>query len=119
MSIVANLATFRVLVPDFASLDDPTIQLHLDIATSFVTSCALSADKKATAQMYLAAHMLALARPGLSSAGAVTQETVGAVSRSYANPTAPSMSATELGSTKYGLAYRSVLRSAGLSFVGL
>lgn len=63
------------------------------------------------ARIYLAAHFASIAGLGAAgAAGPVTQESVGGVSRSYAQPFSSMGTPASLDSTAYGKAYRQLVR---------
>lgn len=57
---------------------------------------------------YLAAHLGTIANGGGSGSGAVTSETIGPLSRSYATPSDDG----DLATTKYGRFYMTLMRMA-------
>lgn len=59
---MATVADFRVLLPQFAAVDDATIQAWLDTAAR--TASDEFGDDQDTGQIYLAAHLMSLAGIG-------------------------------------------------------
>ena len=62
-----DLATFRILFPEFASIADPVIELYLDEASEFLSDGAWGRCY-AKAVLNYAAHELALAQARAASA---------------------------------------------------
>lgn len=112
----ATPANLRILAPDFAGLDDPTLQFYLDAAAPFASSNKLGTTIAGTAQMYLAAHTIAMARPGLTTSGQVTEVVAGPVSKRFGSSNVQQMKGTDLNLTRYGTEFRRILRAAGLGF---
>ena len=113
--VVPNVDAFKAQFPDFAHVDDVTVQIALDQAGQFVDA---SWGKSQTAgQMYLAAHFMVLAQaPTDAGVGrVVTSESIGRISISYATKSGagvPSASG-QLGSTTYGLVFNNMLTAQG------
>ena len=103
---MTSLQWFRMLCPEFASVLDATVNQWLALAASDVYAPCLSADDLARAQALYAAHSLKLSQDAASGiTGAVKSEREGDLSRSYGNLSGDS---TLLGSTPYGLQYKSL-----------
>lgn len=115
---VTTAAAFRARFAEFTTLlyPDVTVELALEDAALQINANSWR-SKAGLGQIYLAAHTLALfgppslAVPGIVATGVVTSESVGEVSRSYANPygsMAPG--STDFGLTRYGQLYERLKR---------
>lgn len=103
---MTDLQWFRMLCPEFSGILDATVNQWLALAASDVYAPCLSADDLARAQALYAAHSLKLSQDAANGiAGAVKSEREGDLSRSYGNLYGDS---TLLGSTPYGLQYKSL-----------
>lgn len=102
-----TVTDIRTQLPEFAALATAQIQLAIDKANRRLnrTQWGTKADD---ALVCLVGHLLALScKQGEGPAGAVTSESVGDVSVSYAMPEAFKQSA--LASTSYGRCYLELL----------
>jgi hypothetical protein len=98
-------ATFKEILPEFAEVPSPRVQVFLDMAALSINVSAWG-NKADMGQTYLAAHYLKTAdetAAGDAAAGPVTQEAVGQVSASY--QVGEAFSDSEYGSTAYGRRY--------------
>lgn len=95
---------FLTLFDEFSKVAKPKIQAYLDIATTRVPSTVWGSNT-AYATALLTAHMLtASGRQGLGSGGgAVTDESVGDLSRSFATVFEPGSGDAALMTTRYGI----------------
>jgi hypothetical protein len=115
-SVVPNVAAFKSMFPEFAAVDDTTVQIALDMAAQFVDDSW--GDQQDAGNMWLAAHFMALSQSGSGAAtgvGRVVQsETIGRISVSYASGnTAAATTPGALGSTTYGLIFDNLLTAQG------
>ena len=110
---------FRTRYPEFAALDDATIQRYLDDAARSVDQTWLAGDYQ-NAIMSLAAHYYSTGSAATQGGGSdpasgyITSEHIGQVSISYAVPGGVS-NMTWLTSTPYGQSYARLLK---LNFPG-
>lgn len=117
------LEAFRLVAPEFTAKDDATVTSIFELVASEVSEIAFGKHyPKALA--YMAAHWLAwqaiLANGGSSAgaatAGRITSEREGDLSRSYADnsraPTAAGGFADNLERTAYGLEYKRLVKLA-------
>lgn len=126
MAIVADLATFRVLFPEFASVPDATVTLWLDDTDSTLSDTAWG-DCRDKAILYYVAHIIALSQnaqseattdPGgnvqtASRSGPISSSSAGGLSVSFAsNSSASSGSENDawLQQTNYGQTYATLKR---------
>lgn len=112
MSNLATVSDFRARFEEFDCESDSSIQLALDDASLQLNAQAWR-DKYDLGQLYLAAHTLSLlaSASAESPKGPVVSETVGSVSRTYANLTASNTSfAGDTSTTKYGMLYTRLKR---------
>jgi hypothetical protein len=113
-SVTPNVAAFKTMFPELASVDDTLVQIAIDQASQFVDDTWGKSEADAT--MYLAAHFMALAQATASSGGRlVTSETIGRISVSYASVSAASKTSgvDPLASTGYGLIFSNMLARQG------
>jgi hypothetical protein len=115
-AVVPNVVAFKSAFPEFAAVDDTTVQIALDMAAQFVDDSW--GDQQSAANMWLAAHFMALSQSGSGAAtgvGRVVQsETIGRISVSYASGnTAAATTPGALGSTTYGLVFNTLLTAQG------
>lgn len=104
------LEYFRMFAPEFASVDDATVQMWLDMADTQIAVDCLDDERKAQAQAYYAAHLLWLANTqgsGTGGTGAIRSEREGDLSRSYGGVSGDN---TWLGQSGYGQAYWNLAR---------
>lgn len=127
MAIVADLANFRLLFPEFDPVSDTEVQFYIDLSLEEL-STTYWGDCYDRAALYLAAHQLALSQNRRSNvsidpdgfvetssgAGAITQASAGGLSASYS----PSLSDTSgsdrdswLNKTEYGQNYLALKRT--------
>ncbi len=97
------------LAPEFADTSEATIALYISLAADFFCVERYGARGK-TALTFMALHLLSM-QGQVGSSGAITSESVGSVSTSYA----VSSSDSDLASTPYG---RMFLRLQGNSAIG-
>lgn len=91
---------------EFAAVADATLDIYIARATARV-SADWSDTIRDTAILYLAAHLYALDAQGTGAAsGAVSSESAGSVSRSYA----VSATSTGYGATHWGRVFEQLLR---------
>lgn len=100
---MAAIDKLQLVAPDYADL--PTAQDYIDLAEEQV---GLKVCNRELAVAYLAAHTIAMSERG-SSGGAVTSESEGRLSRSYAQN-----EKSLLSSTGYGQEYLRLIRSCGV-----
>jgi hypothetical protein len=115
-AVVPNVASFKSMFPEFAGVDDTTVQIALDMAAQFVDDGW--GDQENSATMWLAAHFMALSASGSGAATGVgrvvSSETIGRISVSYASGnTAAATTPGALGSTTYGLVFNQKLTAQG------
>lgn len=115
-----NSQYFLTLFREFSKTPAATIEAYLDVATLRVPAAVWGpAAKYATA--LLAAHMLSTQGPqgGGPAGGALTQEQVGDLSRSFQAIGTPGSGDAELSTTRYGLDFialrRETLPTAGVA----
>jgi len=127
MAIIADLATFRVLFPEFDPVDDAEIEVYLDLSNDELSDIywGVCYDR---AVLYLAAHQLALSQNRRSDtttddlgfvetstgAGAITQASAGGISAGYSasiSDTAGNDRDSWLGKTEYGQMYLALKRT--------
>ena len=103
---------FRLLAPEFASVDDATVNSWLTMAGNLIAVGCLDAERAAMAQALYAAHLLSLTtrsgQGGAAALGPVTSEEEGDLQRSYGGLKGGD---TILGSTSYGQQYLDVTRA--------
>jgi hypothetical protein len=100
-----SVAQFKQLFPEFATIADDRIEFVLNCARARV-SASVFGNCYLNALYYLTAHSLAMDLRAGGASGAVTQEKVGDLSRSYAKSDSTSL----LASTSYGAQYLALLR---------
>jgi hypothetical protein len=111
---IPNVSAFKAMFPEFADVDDTTVQIALDMAAQFVDDTWESNEGPAT--MWLAAHFMVLNQSSASTGvGRVVQsETIGRISVSYSTGnTAAATTPGALGSTTYGLIFNNMLTAQG------
>ena len=112
MAVVVADVTNRA--KEFASLTSAEIERASDDAELQINATAWG-TKANLATIYLAAHFLSAWNPDLAiAAGAVSSETVGEVSRTYAVGSAPA--AGDYGSSRWGVEYKRLMRTIPLWF---
>lgn len=125
---VLDIAQFRVIFPEFASVvafPDAVLQAFWDVGVTYLGAydgCLLSGDPRQNALNYMTAHLLKLsvmAQAGQTPA-IVTQATIDKVTVSLAEPPTKSGWAWWLCLTPYGVALWALLsvKSAGGFYVG-
>lgn len=106
------LQYFRLLAPEFVSVNDATVDTWLSMAGSLANTSCLDAERAAMAQALYAAHMLYLterqAAGGSAAQGAIVSEKEGDLQREYAHVRG---SDSWLGQTGYGQQFMEVTRS--------
>lgn len=107
--MAVDLTGFRTRFTEFAStatFPDATVQLALDDAQLQINRCSWG-NKADLGTYYLAAHSLLVNAPTYTNVitGAVTGETVGSVSRTYAGPLGYLQEMGDFAWTKYGILY--------------
>ncbi len=115
-TVIPNVSAFKAMFPEFASVDDTTVQIALDMASQFVDESWGAQQGPAT--MWLAAHFMALSQSGSGAATGVgrvvSSETIGRISVSYASGnTAAATTPGALGSTTFGLIFNNMLTAQG------
>jgi hypothetical protein len=111
-SVVPNVAAFKTMFPEFASMDDTLVQIAIDQSEQFVDESW--GDSQAGAIAYLTAHFLASAQATASTSGRlVTSETIGRISLSYASAAAGGAGIDPLSTTGYGLIFGNMLNAQG------
>lgn len=106
-------ALIKSYFPEFVSLSDAFIQLYIDQAILSV-NVNIWGNKSELGVAYLTAHLLTIiGRGGTGAAGPVTQESVGDLSRSYAQVSIPNVN--EYGLTSYGQEYFRLRKSLPIS----
>jgi uncharacterized protein DUF4054 len=112
-AINPNVVSFKAMFPDFAAVDDTLVQIALDSAGQFVGTNWEESQVPAT--MFLAAHFLSLssAATGDTSGMAITSESLGRISLSYANASASGTATDTLAQTKYGNTFANMLTAQG------
>jgi hypothetical protein len=114
--VIPNVSAFKSMFPEFATVDDTTVQIALDMAGQFVDDSW--GDQEGPGTMWLAAHFMALSASGSGAATGVgrvvSSETIGRISVSYASGnTAAATTPGALGSTTYGLIFNNLLTTQG------
>lgn len=99
------------IAPETASVDAAQRSRVIALAQKHISN-AVFGDLTELAVAYLAAHMLTMSKRG-GAGGAVTSESEGALSRSYAVPT----STASLNATSYGQDYLSIRRAVVLPVI--
>lgn len=93
--MATQLETLRLIAPEFASVDDVTVQAMLDIAPLIIDPLLYSEDVRGLALVYQACILLAQrsasAEGTASIAGDVTMEKEGDLQRSYSAGSSSSM----------------------------
>lgn len=71
MTIVANISTFKILFPEFASVGDDVIQFYIDMYGDINTGLSATywGNTKGEAQLYASAHEIALSQNRQANAG--------------------------------------------------
>lgn len=109
---MTELEYFRLLAPEFSSVDDATVNRWLSVAGNLVNVGCLDAERAAMARALYAAHMLSLStrsgQGGAAALGPVTSEKEGDLQRSYGGLKGGD---TYLGSTSYGQQYLDVTKA--------
>lgn len=116
-AVVPNVSAFKAMFPEFAGVDDTTVQIALDMASQFVDESWDNEQGPAT--MWLAAHFMSLSQSGSGAATGVgrvvSSETIGRISVSYASGnTAAATTSGALGSSTYGLVFNALLTTQGV-----
>lgn len=108
---VPNVISFKTMFPDFADVDDTTVQIALDAASQFVDDSW--GESEPIASMYLAAHFLSMAAITSDASGRlITSESIGRISVSYAAGVGSGGSGT-LAQTNYGTVFNTMLTAQG------
>ncbi len=104
MSTPLTLQAFRTLFPEFKKTPDATIEAYLNIAVGRVPVNIWKANTNYATALLLA-HMLSTqgAQGGGPTGGAVTQEQVGDLSRSFQAVFEPGSGDAVLMTTRYGI----------------
>lgn len=109
---MTELEYFRLLAPEFASVNDVTVNQWLTMAGNLVNAGCLDAERAAMARALYAAHMLSLStrsgQGGAAALGAVTSEKEGDLQRSYGGVKGGD---TYLGQTSYGQQYLDITKA--------
>ncbi len=105
MAITLNKKLFKTLCPEFATTPGSTLTLVSAEAVKEMNEDVWG-DQADKGLVYLTAHMLKMAQRGSGGAGAVTQEKVGDLARSYA---APKEGGNAYEQTVYGREYQRLL----------
>lgn len=112
---MTQLEYFRLLAPEFASVDDSIVQTWLGMAGLLSSTGCLDAERAAMAVALYAAHMLLLSQKGsvASAAGPLISEKEGDLQRTYAAPAQAATAASSdiLSSTNYGRQYIDITRA--------
>lgn len=97
---------FRDLFEEFKRVGNATIEVYIGIASGRTPSSVWGSNTN-YATALLVAHMLSTRGPqgGGPAGGALTQETVGDVSRSFATVFEPGSGDALLATTRYGIDY--------------
>ena len=126
MSIVADLASFRILYPEFNGVSDDTVTAYIEIATDSLDDVNWS-DCYARAVLAVTAHEIALSQNRQANAqtneigqvitsagsGAITSASAGGISASYAQSASVSAgndTDAYYSQTQYGQQYLSLKR---------
>lgn len=113
-AVVPNVDAFKAQFPEFADVNDTTVQIALDQAGQFVDSSW--GGSQTAGQMYLAAHFMVLGQSSTETGvgRVITSESIGRISVSYAvDSQAPSTTSGALASTTYGLIFNNMLTAQG------
>lgn len=109
---MTELQYFRLLAPEFAGVDDTTVNQWLSVAGNLANTGCLDTERAAMARALYAAHMLSLTtrsgQGGAAALGAVTSEKEGDLQRSYGGVKGGD---TYLGQTSYGQQYLDITRA--------
>jgi len=84
--MATQLEAFRIIAPEFASSDDVTVQMFLDIAPLFIEPMQYSEDTRGIALVYQAASMMYAQKQsanGTSNGLDVTMEKEGDLTRQF------------------------------------
>lgn len=90
--MATQLETLRLLAPEFASVDDTTVQAMLDIAPLVINADAYSEEVRGLALVYQACILLwqrQNSATGASSGGTLTREKEGDLERSFSSSKTP------------------------------
>ncbi len=105
-----SVSSFKMRFPEFEASDDSAIQFALDEASSFVDDTWITNDA-VLAQMYLAAHSIAVSEASADVGGrTIVSESIGIISASYGTAQTSSSDGSALKRTSYGERYLSLLR---------
>ncbi len=111
-ALMPNVYQFKSIFPDFADVDDTTVQIALDAAGFFVDGSW--GESQAAATMYLAAHFLSMATTTSDTSGQIiTSETIGRISVSYASAAAAGAGSGTLSMSSYGTVFDTMLTAQG------
>jgi hypothetical protein len=101
----------KMRFPEFADVEDTTIEFAIEEASGGVDDSWLDRDKT-LAVMYLAAHylMVSIQRSESATGQSIRSETIGRMSITYDSAGAVNADAGDLGSTQYGTRYLDMLR---------
>lgn len=109
---MTELEYFRLLAPEFASVDDATVQQWLSVAGNLANTEGLDSERVAMARALYAAHMLSLStrsgQGGAAALGPVTSEKEGDLQRSYGGLKGGD---TYMGQTSYGQQYLDITKA--------
>lgn len=109
---MTELQYFRLLAPEFADVDDTTVNQWLSVAGNLANTGCLDTERAAMARALYAAHMLSLTtrsgQGGAAALGAVTSEKEGDLQRSYGGVKGGD---TYMGQTSYGQQYLDITRA--------
>jgi hypothetical protein len=114
-----NVISFKTQFPEFANVDDTTVQIALDQCELYVDDSW--GDQQIPGAMYLAGHFLAVSQSGAVGGQMITAERVGEISVNYAVAGTASTGDAEtmLTNTVYGRQFYHLLRinSGGVEIV--
>lgn len=94
-----SLQYFRMFAPEFAAVLDADVNAWIAISVATISAACLDAERLAMLHAYNAAHLISLSKRSGGAVGAVTSESEGDLSRSYAG----SGNAGDFGQTQYGM----------------
>lgn len=111
---MTNLELFRLLITEFSTIDDVTVQAYIDNADSLISS-SISENLRNNLIVYYAAFSIDTAQRWAGSKGQVESITVGGVSMSYGTIHGTSEGYIDLDASVYGRRYKSLLKSSVIS----
>jgi Protein of unknown function (DUF4054) len=106
----------KLKFPEFTDVDDAAVQFAVEEAAFFVGAVSIPKGGD-LAQMYLAAHLIAMGRLSAGTDGlAISSETIGRISIGYRTSGAQAGAIGDLQTTTYGKRYLQILMMNQKSF---